>query len=139
MKVREALPMVCICQFAPYFFMSLFCQCISRCFHLLIHHTVLKHTHKNTLCCVLIYSHSQHSLYFTTHAIIHIDEENVVRRVEFENMLRQGRHGIILQRGKGSISTCSLYGSVYNRLCNITSLSIVYCVTIIHNLTTKLA
>ena len=55
---------------------------------------------------------------FTIKPVVHC---TCTLTIEFENVLRQGRHGITLQRGKGSITTCNLYGSIYNRLCNVTS------------------
>ena len=97
--------------------MSIFCQCISGCLSI-IDTSQFPNTH--------IWTHfvGDFLIYFPftikpvvhcacTLTIIYIDEENVVRRVEFENMLRQGRHRTLLRRGKGSITTCSLYGSVY--------------------------
>ena len=48
-------------------------------------------------------------------------------------MLRQGRHGTILQRGKGSITICSLYVSVYMFFSSVLSLSVLQS---IHTLTT---
>ena len=120
--------MVYICQFAPYFIMSIFCQCISGCFSI-IDTSQFPNMHIWTNFVGIYFPFTIKPVVHCTCTltIIYIDEENVVRRVEFENVLRQWRHGTILQRGKGNITTCSLYASVYNRLCHVTSFSVVYC------------